>query len=287
MASKTEILKKSKQREKKIDTARQIFGVILIFLIIVGLWLLFNCQFFRLNKFLVTGTTFENKSNIGQKAKEATLGSYYFFVPKDSVFFYQKDFILNFLRKSFPRLDSIEITSPELNSLKIVVTDKKPKLIWCEGENFSAKCFYLDDSGQTYSEAPNFSENIFFKLAGYDLGGKVGLKVLTPEKLKRVATTLSFLAGILPELEKGGSSLKILQTKVLPADDFAVEIGANSSSTTKFQILFNANRETEDLVNNLSSVLKNESFLAEIKNKQQRLDYLDLRFGRKIFYKFL
>jgi len=285
VASKTEILKKSKQREKKINTARQIFGTILIFLIIGVFWALFNCSFLRINRFVVTGTTFENKSSIGQKAREAIAGSYYFFIPKDSVFFYQKDYILDFLQKSFPRLASIEISSSELNTLQIVATDKKPKLIWCSGENLTEKCFYIDDSGRTYSEAPDFSENILFKLSGYDLGNQIGQKVMTPEKLKRVADNLVFLTGVLPEIWKD-PSLKILQTKVLPNDDFSVEVGSNSSSTSKFKILFSANNKTEDLVANLSSAIKNESFLADIKN-ENKLEYLDLRFGRKIFYKFL
>jgi hypothetical protein len=221
---------------------------------------------------------------IGQKAKEAMTGSYYFLVPKDSVFFYREAYILNYLRKSFPRLAKIEIISPELSTIKITVTDKEPKLIWCFGIDKSKKCFYLDETGRTYSEAPDFSENIIFELTGYDLGEKIGQQALPPERLKNVSNFLVFLITVLPELQNVGLPKKILQTKVLSAGDFSVEVGQNASST--FKVLFNADRKTEEMTANLSSVLKNEAFTAEIKNNNQKLEYLDLRFGQKVFYRF-
>ncbi len=287
MASKTEILKKSKQREKKINTARHILGVVIAFLIVGAFWFLINCSFLRVTKFVVMGTTFENKSLIEQKAGEALTGSYYFIVPKNSVFFYQEKSVLNYLKKSFPRLADIEIMAPELNALKITVSDKKPKLIWCEGMASDKKCFYLDESGRTYSEAPSFSENIIFELAGYHLGDKIGQKALTSDRIENISNFLIFLTNILPSFQKDETALKILQTKVLPDGDFSVEIGFSSGSSVLFKILFNADRQTEDLINNLTSILKNETFLTELKNKEQKLEYLDLRFGQKVFYRFI
>lgn len=286
MATKTEILKNSKLREKKIGLARKVFGVILVFLVVGGFWFVINAHFLRIDKFIVTGSTFENKNIIGQKAGEALKGSYYYFVPKDSVFFYREEAVLAFLQTSFPRLATIEITAPELNTLKITVTDKKPKLIWCEGFESNKKCFYLDETGRTYSEAPNFSANIIFEIVGSGLGDKIGRKAFTTDRIQRISDFLVFLTKILPRLAKDSESYEILQTKLMADGDLAVEIGSSGSDQVKFKVLFNADRKTDELVINLSSVLKNESFLSEIKNSQQKLEYLDLRFGQKVFYRF-
>ena len=61
-----------------------------------------------------------------------------------------------------------------------------------------------------------------------------------------------------------------------------------SSSTSQMgpEIIFKADSDFNQIIENLQSVLTTEPLQTEFKTKYSSLLYIDLRFGNKVYYKF-
>lgn len=284
--SKRDILRRSKEREQKMRKFR-LGGGFLLVAIIVGSFLgLLNWNFFCFNTVIVAGETNENKEAIQTYVLESIAGRYLGVVPKDSVFFLRKKILAEAVKHHFPRLKDVQVSLPELNTLKISVEDKEAKLVWCDGQDGkkSGHCYYLNEDGEVYSEAPNFSEAVMTEIIAPlpELPiGKIVLASSTVEKIQVLASAGGRLLNGLP----GGYAPDLVSWQPLTAGDWAGRVADREGRV--WRILFNEKSKTADLVGGLGSILKNETFLTDWSRQKGRLEYIDLRFPQKIFYRFI
>lgn len=265
---------------------KMVLGSLLVIVLVGGFVAFLNWGFLRFDTVIVTGETAENKEDIQAYVLGKMSGRYLWLIPKDSVFFLHKKILTQAIKLTFPRLETVQISLPELNTLKVLLEDKEARLVWCDGVNGkkSGHCYYINEIGEAYSESPNFSEAVMVEIIAPLPESLIGKKVVasgTVEKIQLLATTAERLFEKLP----GKHSLKLIYWQPLSAGDWAGQVMDQGGQV--WQVLFNEKSAASDLVGALGSILKNKTFLTDWSKHGGHLEYIDLRFPQKIFYRFI
>jgi len=303
VSSKTEILRSSRERAKKRKNTKQAIGLLVIFVIVGGFVLLLNLNFLRLTTFSLLGQTSQDLSALKQTVREQLDGYYFGLVPQNNIFFFSKNNLVVLLKQKFPGLQSVEIDSPDLNTLAIKVTDRETKVLWCNGFASQKHCYYLNDEGLVYQLAPNFSESIILEFNSSTTVTKLNSAVIDSVDLERAKTFISFLKSTLtdwPLLRSSenprsftgqalsASTYKLAYVIALPLKDFeaVMVLTANPDDLSQsWKLIFNTGASADQLITNFHSLIKDPT-LTKDWTTHQSLDYLDLRFDNKVFYKF-
>lgn len=282
---KAEILRSSRQREKKIKGVKRFLGFFLVFIIISFFFFLLNLDFLRLTDFQLLGQTSYDLTNINRVIKEELVGYHFQIIPKNSVFFFSKTRLESLLKQKFPGLRLVEINSPNLNTLVINLKENEEKVLWCHTSADDKRCYYLNEEGLVYQIAPNFSVALVLEFDSPTKVEKLNTLVIDPIDLAQVKSFLNYLKIKLIDWPIPDSKYKISRVKVLPYHDFEVLLVSSVDRYDSWNLLFNARKPTEQLITNITALTKDKVFTAEW-SSQKKLDYLDLRFDNKAFYKF-
>lgn len=253
-------------RDKRRKRLIQIFvfyigaGLILA----VSLVLLLRIDWFKIKSVEVAGNSVESSKNISDITKAQLSGHYLYFIPKSNFLLYPRRSLKGELLNSFKRFEAVDVSYEGDNTLLVDVEERKPLWLWCEDKD----CYFMDKDGYVFAKAPNFSGNVYLRASGglNNEGGEIiGSKFANNwnfEELKAFVEAIKdrgFVPvgiAITPErdaefLLKNGEVIKLSPTKSL-ASAYA------------------------DLENALASGLL---------SSEAPLQYIDLRFDNKIFYK--
>lgn len=283
--SNTELLRSSREREKKMKNKRRLLGFLVLLVIVGGFFSLLNLNFFRLTTFNILGQTSQDLLAIKQTINKELNGRYLFVVPKNSVFFFSKTNLESLLEQKFPGLQSVEVGSPNLNTLAIRLADRDSKVLWCNVWEKSKICFYLNDEGLVYQAAPNFSDSIIMEFDSEIPVRKLNTKVIDSGDLVQAKLFLNFLKTVLTGWPASEPGFKLSQVKVLPLQDFEATIISSTDPGNSWKLFFNTGASADKLITNFHSLIKDPT-LTKDWSKTKSLDYLDLRFDNKVFYKF-
>lgn len=283
--SKTEILRSSREREKKMKTKRRLLGFFVLFVIVGGFFSLLNLRFLCLTSFSLLGQTGQDLTAIKQTIRGELSGRHLFLVPRNSVFFFSKNNLATLLKQKFPGLQSVEIDSPDLNSLIISLSDRDSKVLWCNVSDKSKICFYLNDEGFVYQVAPNFSDSIIMEFDSETVVKKINTKVTDPKDLAQAKLFLNFLKTVLVDWPHSRPAYKLSRVKVLPLQDFEAIVVSATNPDDSWSLFFNTRASADKLITNFHSLVKDPTLTKDWATSKM-LDYLDLRFDNKVFYKF-
>lgn len=283
--SKAEVLRSSREREKKMRNRKRFLGCLILLAIVGGFFSLLNLNFFRLTTFNLLGQTSQDLVVIKQTINQELNGRYLLVVPKNSVFFFSKTNLALLLKQKFPGLQSVEIDSPNLNTLAISLADRDSKVLWCNVSVKGKICFYLNDEGLVYQVAPNFSDSIIMEFTSDSLVKKLNTRVINPRDLAQAKFFLNFLKTVLVGWPSPETDFKLSSIKALPLQDFEATIVSATNPDNSWKLFFNTGASADKLITNFHSLIKDPTLTKDWATAKT-LDYLDLRFDNKIFYKF-
>jgi len=265
--SREEYLKK--RRKKKFIR----FGVLiaLVFIFVGLLSYVSQRSKLRINDVVLSGGVLVAEKDIREESLKFLGGSYFWLFPRNNSFIYPKNKLENYLKENFKRMDTIAISLENLNKMIITITERKPVAIWCNdlgGEK--DKCYFLDANSTIFAEAPNFSGDAYFKYYG-------GVENENPIGLEYIASSTEFtrinnFIELVKKLE-----IKPLHLKSTGEGEFSLVLFGGG------EIYFDVKKPLEMTYKNLESLLNS----SEISNKNGILpvEYIDLRYGNKLFYK--
>ena len=222
----------------------------------------------------ITGNKFVETPEIRAVAEKELFGKYLWVFPKTNILLYPKSGIEKELRKEIKRLKDINISLKNTKTLEIAVTERGASYVWCgntppEGESEEKlKCNFLDSSGYMFDESPYFSGEVYFKFYGADLSQVNFDKLISFKKTSEVMG-LKPVAFFIRE----NKNIKMLLS---PANPYS----------TKPEVIFKADADLETIAENLQVTLSTEPMKSNFKNKYASLEYIDLRFGNKVYFKF-
>lgn len=270
--------KKEKRRVFIIKASVFFFVVLVIFVLSIFVS--------KIDKINISKITIKNEGssiaeneikNIVEKNIE---GNFFSLYPKTNIFFYQKNKIETDIYQKFNKIKNVDVENVGFNGIKITIEERSPYGLWCGSEiKVEEKCYFLDETGYIYSEAPTFSGNVFFKnYGGIKEKNPIGMIFLGSEKFKEI----SFFIKSMKDIDLSPFSFFAKEN-----DDYEIYL-EDSSHKYNFsggKIIFNKSDNLGEIFNNLKTILKENALTKEFDHAVQ-LDYIDLRFGSKIFYKF-
>lgn len=203
----------------------------------------------------------------GDDVKNATLesleGNYLYLIPKSNILFFKKDALASVIKSEFPTIKDLNIEREIDGSVNIKVLERLPDFVWC---NSGVGCFLMSKDGMIFAEstADDIANKIIFK------------GVLSDNPITKTLDS--------------GERMQIYEETIdtLSESDINVkEVNIESSLKVTFKsdmgdIILNP----ED--KNIKESVQNAILLIEdtkVKKKDTKFEYIDARYGSKLFYK--
>lgn len=293
---KYDISKHRYRRKLPIKKAIFKFGVVVfIFAAIVGF---FYLPKFRLKNIIVQGDSFEGaEAKIELSLREKIFG----ILPSDNFFLFSKKSAAEKILKNFPEIKAVNFDREFPNTLIVNFEPRKKIALWCFSDIPRREpTILLQDAGNQVSDAG--SEICYF----IDNGGVAFEKSFWAENKIETKTVLKFtteesgenynnfeLGNSVMEKEKLRSFLEFvknagdffnLETEkiIIKGNSYRIyfkKVGGETSPTGWF-VLLDKETDFKKAFENLKLVLENQ-----VKEKRADLEYIDLRFSNKVFFK--
>lgn len=197
-------------------------------------------------------------------------GSHNFFSRANSLL-YPESIIERDIPLEFPRIASATISrsSPFSDAITITIVERQPAAIWCAASGETAGCYDADQNGFIFADAtPDASSSGEYIFEGgiSTSTNPIG-QTFAPGHTPGIIAFLNELgqAGFTPigaDIQSGG-------------EDFTVPLAQGFSVDASF------GQDAGTLVDNLQLVLSSGA----LQGKQQELEYVDLRFGDRVYFK--
>ena len=276
----------SELRRKKHKSARKkaMFFLVIFLIIILGLSFASQINKININQINISGNKVVETKEIESVVQNKISGHYLWLFPKTNFLIYPKHKIISELNDKFKRLKNISIKVKNFKSLEISISEYEGKYLWCnlivvklnKNINDKEKCYFMDNNGYIFDEAPYFSGNVYFKFYG-DLNeenpaGSYFMK-------NKFAKIIEF-KNTIEKMDLKPTSFWLDNNK--EEGNFSI----SSEPAMGPSIIFKIDSDYENLAENLQVAISVEPLRTDLKTKFSSLLYLDLRFGNKVYYKF-
>ncbi len=244
---------------------------VIIAVIFLGKVLFFN-EYFEIQNVVVEGSEkikdYKIYDIVGDQAQKSRL----FFFNQSNIFAFSKRQAKKEILKSY-FVDDLKINKDLPKTIKILFKEREPSAVWREGENY----YYIDDEFnvllQIDSLEVNTEDYIVLKNVLKDEGAQ------KEEVIKKIPIGEEYLKACLTLSAKVNSS-GIETDKICEVNKREASVNLNIINNGP-KIFFNIEEDLgaqfKKLQALLSSKLKGQ--------KLERLKYIDLRFGEKVYYK--
>ena len=278
------------------------FFIIILLLMSAGLLVFGAVKIFSAEQFLVEHLVFEGAGNISEDDLRSAVWGYlrenvFFVLPKRNFLILDEKEISHVLLGAFPRVANAEVRKDIFSqTLFIEIKERTLWAVLCResgigdreaGTDVSLQtaknelqtkdyesqtesdCFYVAEDGIAYERAPEFKGALITKI--YDKSGdivSVGSPALRDARFHivrvfvRAAEELQEIEIVQFVFNKSNETIEIIT-----GEEWSIFIDESVSPETALENLILSLRE-------------------EIKEKRADLDYVDLRYGNKVYYKF-
>ncbi len=219
-------------------------------------------------------------------AEQSLEGKYLGLINKNNFFLYPRERLSAALLSRFDKLAVAESQTDYGGVLTVRVREHEAAALWCVLDSVGAKtCHFLDETGLAFAPAPKFSGPVLFEITA-SRPAELGSFPLPAALWDKVFSLVRKLPEALPaELV---AAPEIYRAELISLSELKLWLkGRGETEAKAFPLLVKMSDPLEYLVETLRSGLASREFLAEIKGHRADLEYLDLRFGDKIFYRFM
>lgn len=241
--------------------------LIVVVLFFWGFLMLARWDYWRIKRIEFSGVVAVEENSLRESVLENLAESRLGILPNDLYFFLNKDGIIKKLKEKFPRIEKVKISKDFPDKLMIEVSERNFFGILCErGEE--QNCFLLDKEGVAYEEAPKSTGRLIPKVEVDDKALKPGVKVFTDDLIR--------------QFEEASRASSVFTGSFLVSYELFSKIPREIQAINSegVRLYLNTGDDFKKIFELLKTVLEKE-----IKEKRHLLDYVDLRFGNKIFYK--
>jgi len=248
---------------------KRIRGMVII---ICSLFLIFLAGFFSLHVFKIKTIEITGNKEINSEEIKSILNY-------QNIFLATENRIRNDLLKKIPLISELEVKRNLIErKIEISLKEKEDFAIVCRTEKIKNKeveidqtknCFYLDNKGIIFKEAPQTSGSLIILIKDYsNRDYKIGEKIFEEKIINFISETKEFL---LSEIK-----LQVLDFDILsfPPDDM------RAITSEGWYILFNLQKNAADQLSALKAVLDEK-----VKEGRKNLQYIDLRIENRVYYK--
>jgi cell division septal protein FtsQ len=258
------------QRRRFAKRMTLIFGTLTI-LIIVGVIFLLRMNSIQIKETNIEGVSIIDKKEVEDTVRGTLSGNYLWFIPKSNTFLYSVKKLNNILVQKFPGIYSLNVGREGFGKVYVKIVERKPQALYCEAGNEEAtpECYFVDSSGKVFAQAPYFSGNVYFVYKGkLNQEDPMGAQIFTVQDFSIFESFIKQAGNKL--------GLGIVGAELKDVGDFDLLLSSGA------KILLNKNISYDDMFNNLDAVFKSQQLSS---STLSTLDYIDMRFGNKVYYK--
>lgn len=258
---------RNRRRKKKI--LAWLFFAGLFFVIFAGAAWLAHAKFLRVSAINISGEETISSSSVLAVVEQQLAGNYLYVFPRDNIFLYPKSTIAAALLDNIQTIKTADVHAENFQTISVTVVERTPVALWC-GETVasSSSCSFVDVDGVIYAKAADYSGDAYKKYYG-------PVRSLTSNGIASLAGFNS-LSALVDAIAKKVPNDSIQSIFVDEHKD------ARLSFASGFVLLFPAIGSGGDIVERLNLALATEPFAS---HKLSDFEYLDLRFGDKLYYK--
>ncbi len=268
-----DILRSSRQRRRRRSILKLSLFLAGIFLFLGGVVWFFYMPKFRINEISVEGANILDKEQLKEEIAGWLKGKFFKIFPYNNIFIFPQAGITAGLLQKFPVLKKISFTRDFSRKLSVLVEERKAEALWCLDKTSTStdsgddSCAFVDEDGFIFQPAPSFSGRIFLKF--FDEREKIsdiGEEMISASEFQELLSFKEFL---------NQNNMDVSQIVLKDNGEYEVNLKEG------WHILLNSKNEPNLSFNNLKLILD-----SNVKEKRPRLEYVDLRFGNKVFFKY-
>lgn len=248
---------------------------IIVFAVLISLSSRLN--YFKLTNITVSGNEAVVDSEVQDFIFQLTKEKSSLLIQRSSLFFIPKRAIHDGLLNKYARLKSVEIGRDFPNSIIVTVTEHESDVVWCK--NLDSECFFIDREGILLDQSPYFSGDAYFRIYHDSFSGVTGENIFSSQE---IANINSFRALLSKELRLTAHSMRVPSPDTF---EFSLLIPLRTLDDSP-QLLIANNFEPRPTILNILTIINDPVFLAKYSKHPEGLEYIDLRFGNKVYYKF-
>lgn len=260
------------QKRKQVRKKKMTFWAVVFLILLIAVVLVSRIGKFQVGEVRVEGAQVIPPEEIIKSVLESFSGNYFWLIPKSNVMIFPRGKVREDLFEKFPRFSSVEL-SLEDTTLLAKVEERKPFALYCpsaERPEDAAACFFLDETGFIFDEAPAFSGTVYFVYSVLPtLENPKGSQLLPEENFRK-------LDAFIQALKKFGF------------EPIAVEVGSIETRLTlphNSYVIWNSQDDLTLLYSNLEAFFNSEAIKSQ-PGFAAKLKSLDLRTENKVFYTF-
>lgn len=289
---------------KLVQKRRKEFKIKISLILVVLVSLIFTLsQISSLNSLAIKEIKIEGEVQLDELAPYKFVGSmiqgkYLKLFSKRNILIYPKNSIEKGLLETFPRIKILDIDLKLPNNLVVNIIERNPYVLLCKDNILKEtnsqqliansnedkpipttapvvaqdignkeECYFVDDRGFVFASAPNFSRDILFKFY-LNEDKNIRDSVFEVEKFKEIDSFIQLIDGL---------GLSPYKFRTEDGIKYEIYFGENSF------LIFDSSQVIREIMDNFQSILNTDDFAEE--KDIWNIDYIDFRFGNKVFYK--
>jgi cell division septal protein FtsQ len=232
----------------------------LIILIIAFIWITFFTNIFTIKRIDISQTKYIPTDLIEKLVWEQANHKAWLVLPENKIFFFARQKLVDTLNNNF-QLQALHITKAFPDTLKINFVEKEFSVIWNEAGQFH----YINNEGDIIltQTAPQEGQIVIYNQGSALLQGK---------KIKVDPKIIKFIN----DLNDRVNAKQAVKAKEFVVDDDVTTVKMKAERGPL--IFFNAQLDIDKQVTKLEALIK------ELGDTYDQENYIDLRFGDRIFY---
>lgn len=261
-----------KQRNRRVRMIKFSLLILLIISAFIGAAVFSRSDRAKVQSIKISGNSLISADALKKVAVDGGASAVLGVIKKDNLILYPKKKLEEDITEKFKAVKKVEVEFKTANTLGINVVERKPSYLWCKSPVSVPKdCFFMDDTGYIFSEAPLFSGNAFFIYYGLlDSKDIVGKSYLSPDRLKSLKTLTESMKTL------GAKPVGLISHS---DDDYEMVLSQNA------KILFNTKTDFLKTFGNLEAIVKEQERKTGKGTFFKNLEHIDLRFSSKAFFK--
>jgi len=260
------------------------FGVVLAIGIVSAFVFFVREPFVRVQAIVIEGEEALSEQEISAALGAHLLGTYATVIPRDSIFFYPREAMERDLSERFKRLKEVEVSGVGFDSIQVTLDERTPAYLWCgkEKEVVTTGCYFLDNEGYVFERAPTFSGSVLVRFYGPLEEGEASLSYTTEEDAAGRFFLTSRQFAPLAAFLGSATALSLTPSYLVKKESGDAELYLKEGG----KVVISLKEDMEKTLSNLESALDAEPLKSDMAKRRSALQYIDLRFGNKVFFKF-
>lgn len=262
MPKRKSVLKKKRERTRSVVF---ILITLLIGAIFVGVWFGARLPEVTITEVRVDGTHFIEAGAVREVVYETLSGSYLWLIPHVNSLLYPNRKVERTLEEVFLPINLVDVSRDGFTTLVVAIEERQEVAVWCASRASTTPCYLMDNTGLLFETGERSTAMVTY--SGGVAGKPLGAHFLNHE----FPTLQMFLEDMHTATRRSPEAVVVDEY-----DDMYVYFKEGG------ELRFVRDYEPQLLLDNIASVFGSGRFQTE-----ERLEYVDFRFGSKVYVKFV